>query len=160
MDEEEKTQESEETKEPEQKQEGGKPDAEKAAEKYRRQRDDARKQLSEFQEKLKGYEGSDETIKDLKAQIEKMRADAEEAARKAEYERVNTKRLAEAGCVDTEVALELLDENGDVDALKESKPYLFAAPKGKTGLKPEGASKREVDQQRADALLGYRRPKN
>lgn len=116
----------------------GGPDPAKAAEKYRAQRDEYAAKIAEYEERLKGYEGADETIKALKADLEKERRESEAKLKRSEFERVNGTRLAQAGCVDVEVALTLLDENGDVDALKGSKPYLFAKPQGSTGLKPAG----------------------
>ena len=94
----------------------GGPDAAKAAEGYRKQRDEARREMAKRQK-------------------------AESAAKEAEYRRVNSVRLIKEGCVDVEVALTLLDENGDVDTLKKEKPYLFgSASKGSTGLKPNGSA--------------------
>ena len=116
----------------------GGPDPAKAAEKYKAQRDDYAAKIAEYEERLKGYEGQDETIRALQADLEKTRKESEAKLKRSEFERVNGTRLAQAGCVDVEVALGLLDENGDVDALRESKPYLFAKPQGSTGFKPAG----------------------
>jgi len=123
---------------------GGKPDAAKAAEKYKAQRDEARQQIADLEKHLAEYEGTDEAIKKLQAELaatkEKAEADAKKAAadaKKAEADRVNSNRLTKAGCVDVDVALGLLDENGDVDKLMEQKPYLFTK-KGSTGLPPSG----------------------
>jgi predicted RNase H-like nuclease (RuvC/YqgF family) len=123
------------------------PNDEKASAKYRQQRDEARKALddqqkalSELQDKIKGLEASDTKVKELQEQIEHMNEQATEAKKQAEFARVNSARLATAGCVDVDLALKLLDENGDVDGLKDEKPYLFGTVKGSTGLKPVGAS--------------------
>ena len=118
--------------------EGGKPDAAKAAEKYRAQRDEERKRADALEEQIKNLKEKGD-IDAVMKQLEEQKAAAEKAEKKAERDRVNSARLAQAGCVDLEVALDLLDENGDVDSLKKAKPYLFAKPKGSTGHKPDGS---------------------
>ncbi|ACU94002.1 hypothetical protein Ccur_02750 [Cryptobacterium curtum DSM 15641] len=117
--------------------EGGKPDAAKAAEKYKAQRDEARQQIADLEKQMAEYKGNDEIITKLQADLKKTREEAEAQAKKAEADRVNSNRLTKAGCVDVDVALGLLDENGDVDKLMEQKPYLFTK-KGSTGLPPSG----------------------
>ena len=117
--------------------EGGKPDAAKAAEKYKAQRDEAREKIAAYEKQLAEYEGTDEAIKKLQAELAAAKEKAAADAKKAEADRVNSNRLTKAGCVDVDVALGLLDENGDVDKLMEQKPYLFTK-KGSTGLPPSG----------------------
>jgi predicted nucleic acid-binding Zn-ribbon protein len=139
--------------------ENGGPDAAKAAEKYRSQRDEQRKRADALEEQLKNLKAKGD-IDQVMQQLEEQRSEAEEAAKKAEADRVNSVRLAQAGCVDLEVALSLLDENGDVDALKESKPYLFnAKPKtGSTGFKPDGAAEGASEKlAKARKLAGIRK---
>ncbi len=134
----------------------GKPDAQKAYEQAKAQRDKYKEQVAELQEMIEGLSGKDEELKSLQAEIAKMKADSEAAAKKAEFARVNSARLAKEGCVDIEVALTLLDENGDVDALKEAKPYLFAK-KGSTGLPPAGApDDSEARRKKARAAAGLK----
>lgn len=120
------------------------PDARIAAEKYKTQRDEYKaqletkqKELDDISQRVKALEGDSEKVKELQAQLEAKDRESAEAAKKAEWDRVNTARLMKEGCVDVDVALGLLDDNGDVEALKESKPYLFAKT-GSTGLKPGG----------------------
>lgn len=128
----------------------GGPDASKAAEKYKQQRDEARTQLAEMQKRIEELSGSAEEVEKLKEELKAEREKAEQDAREAERNRVNGNRLVKEGCVDVDVALGLLDENGDVDKLKEEKPYLFTAQSGSTGLKPAGAAN---DEDEDDALL-------
>lgn len=134
----------------------GKPDKDIAYEKAKADRDKYKAQVAELQEKIQGLSGKDDELKGLQAEIEKMRADSEAAAKRAEFARVNSARLAKEGCVDIEVALTLLDENGDVEALKEAKPYLFAK-KGSTGLPPAGApDDSEARRKKARAAAGLK----
>ena len=135
----------------------GGPDDAKAADKYKAQRDEARQQLRDLQEQVKALEADKDKVSQLQSQIEQMQRDAEEAAKKAESDRVNSNRLVKAGCVDVEVALGLLDENGDVDKLKESKPYLFGAPKGSTGLPPAPSDDDKDEDALLDKAMGIRR---
>ena len=128
----------------------GVPDASRAAEKYKKQRDEARTQLEEMQKRIEELSGSAEEVEKLKEELKAEREKAEQDAREAERNRVNGNRLVKEGCVDVDVALGLLDENGDVDKLKEEKPYLFTAQSGSTGLKPAGAAN---DEDEDDALL-------
>lgn len=128
----------------------GGPDASKAAEKYKQQRDEARAKLDEMQKRIEELTGSADEVAKLQAELKETREKYAEEAKRAEYKRVNSNRLIKEGCVDVDVALGLLDENGDVDKLKEEKPYLFTAPKGSTGFKPNGAPNPNDDE---DALL-------
>lgn len=141
MDEESKTEATEEQKGP---------DAQKAAEKYRAQRDEARAELDKLKADIEALKGSDADVRkqaeSLQKQLEEERAKHDADMKAAEYRRVNTTRLAQAGCVDVDVALSLLDENGDVDKLKEAKPYLFRAA-GSTGWKPSTPSDAERDRE-------------
>lgn len=101
--------------------------------------------------------------RDLKAkddEIEKLRAQLDEAAKTKEGREELQKKLDEmkasmasekaayrleiAGCKNVKAAKALLDDyEGDVDKLKEACPYLFEEAKktGSTGLKPVGAAK-------------------
>lgn len=128
----------------------GGPDASKAAEKYKQQRDEARAKLDEMQKRVEELTGSADEVAKLQAELKETREKYAEEAKRAEYKRVNSNRLIKEGCVDVDVALGLLDENGDVDKLKEEKPYLFTAQSGSTGLKPAGAAN---DEDEDDALL-------
>lgn len=121
----------------------GSPDWERAADKYRAQRDEARKQAEEYQRQLDELNKKGD-IDDLKRELEAEREKSSQAAKKAEFDRVNIGRLAKEGCVDIDVALGLLDENGDVEGLKKAKPYLFQQP-GSTGLKPAGSPGKAFD---------------
>lgn len=121
------------------------PSWEKAAESYKQQRDESRKKVEELTKQLETMKSKGD-IDAFKAELEKTKAEAEQAAQKANRDRLNTVRLAQAGCVDIEVALTLIDEDGDVDALKESKPYLFGAKTGSTGFKPDGTTNNDDEQ--------------
>lgn len=126
-------------------QQNGGPDAQKAAEGYRQQRDEARAEVAKLQKQLEELQakGDPETYK---AQLEEAKKKAEQDAKQAEFRRVNSVRLIKEGCVDVDVALTLLDENGDVDALRDSKPWLFGSNnQGSTGFKPSGSAKGEFD---------------
>lgn len=101
--------------------------------------------------------------RDLKAkddEIEKLRAQLDEAAKTKEGREELQKKLDEmkasmasekaayrmeiAGCKNVKAAKALLDDyEGDVDKLKEACPYLFEEAKktGSTGLKPVGTAK-------------------
>lgn len=138
----------------------GKPDASKAAEKYKQQRDEANSKAKALQKQLDDLMAKGD-IEKLKAKYEADMEELEAKAKKAESDRVNATRLAAAGCIDIDVALELLDENGDVDALKKSKSYLFGtAALGSTGLKPDGAANdKESRLAEARKMAGVRKPK-
>ena len=117
----------------------GGPDAQKAADGYRKQRDEARAEIANLQKQLEALQAKGDPDA-LKAELEEAKTKAEADAKEAEFRRVNSVRLIKNGCVDVDVALTLLDENGDVDALKEAKPWLFGVVKqGSTGLKPAGS---------------------
>ena len=129
---------------PEPEETGKGPNAAIAAEKYRAQRDEYKgqleakqRELDDLSQRVKALEGDSEKVKELQAQLEAKDRESAEAAKKAEWDRVNTARLMKEGCVDVDVALGLLDDNGDVEALKKEKPYLFAKT-GSTGLRPGG----------------------
>jgi hypothetical protein len=113
--------------------------AEYAAKDYKEQRDKARADLEALQKRIADLEGNAKEVTDLKAQLEKEKADRAKEATDLEAKRVNTVRLTQAGCVDVDVALGLLNEHADVDKLKDEKPYLFGTkPTGSTGGKPGG----------------------
>lgn len=131
--------EQQEEQQQEEQQQGG-PDAAKAAEKYRQQRDEARTRAEDLERQIKAIKDKGD-IDEVMNALEEEKAKSAEAAKKADSDRVRVISLAKEGCIDLEVALGLLDESGDVEALKEAKPYLFEAPKkGATGLKPDGSS--------------------
>jgi hypothetical protein len=117
----------------------GGPDAALAAADYREQRDRARAELADLQKRIAELEGKPSEIEGLKAQLETEREARALEAAELEGKRVNTVRLTQAGCIDIDVALGLLNEHGDVDKLKEEKPYLFGAKQvGSTGVNPSG----------------------
>lgn len=136
-------------------QSAGGPDAKKAAEKYKAERDAARKETEELKQRIEKLEGNDAQIEQLKADLAKQKEEADAKLKKAERDRVNTSRLAKEGCIDTEVALTLLDENGDVDKLKEEKPYLFKEQQsGSTGKNSTSPSDHETRLKRARKAAG------
>lgn len=103
------------------------------------------KRIRELEERLEAATGGQKTAEDRIAAIEKQLADmeAERDAAKADA------ALTAAGCIDCELgraALAALD--GDVDALKQQKPYLFRQPAqpGSTGGRPAGAPKLTKEQ--------------
>ena len=133
------TDEEQETEASDDENEGALAGAKANAERYKQQRDDANKHLKELEDQVAGLKGKDEEVEALKKQIEDEKTAYAEKEGKLEGARVNTARLAQAGCIDIEVALPLLNEHGDVEALKKSKPYLFQQT-GSTGGKPAGVS--------------------
>lgn len=97
------------------------------------------KRIKELEEQLEAAAGGKKTAEDRIGAIEKQLADmeAERDAAKADA------ALTAAGCIDCELARPALAAlGGDVDALKEQKPYLFkaagAVPPASTGGKPAG----------------------
>ena len=135
----------------------GGPDWQKAAEQYRQQRDEERTKAANLQKQLDDLNAKGD-IDALKAQLQEQQRQAEEAANKAERDRINIGRLAKEGCIDIDVALSLLDENGDVEALKQSKPYLFGSVStGSTGFKPSGSASGAFDA--IDKAMGLEPPK-
>jgi hypothetical protein len=139
----------------------GKPDAAKASEAYKQQRDEARAKHEALEKRIAELEVKDQTVKDLQTQLETEKAERAKEAKNLEAKRVNTLRLTQAGCIDPDVALGLLNEHGDVEKLKEEKPYLFGAekPKGSTGLKPDGTSTDDAERERVRKLLGRNKNK-
>ena len=129
-----------------------KPNSAIAAEKYKKQRDTERERVKELEERIKAITDKGDIDEVLKA-LKDEKAHSEELAKQAESDRVNTSRLAQAGCVDIEVALMLLDENGDVDALKKAKPYLFKPQAGTTGFKSGNAPKNTSIDEKLDKIF-------
>ena len=107
-------------------------------------------QIAERDERIKELETrvadaakTAETAEQLKSQIEELKAQGE--SDRIEFE------LKLAGCRNVKAARAVLDDHaGDVSALKEAEPWLFAdaTPKqaGKTGLPNAGAAK-DADRQ-------------
>lgn len=98
------------------------------------------KRIKELEEQLEAATGGQKTAEERIASIERQLKSMEEERDAAKADSV----LAAAGCIDLDLgraALAALD--GDVDALKEAKPYLFkqagATPPASTGGKPAGA---------------------
>lgn len=97
------------------------------------------KRIKELEEQLAeatgGQKTAEERIGEIEARLKAM-ADERDAA-KADA------ALTAAGCIDCELARPALASlDGDVDALKEQKPYLFRrdpVPPASTGGKPAGA---------------------
>ena len=101
-------------------------------------------QIAERDERIKALEAqvadaakTAETAEQLKSQIEELRAQGE--SDRIEFE------LRLAGCRNVKAARAVLDDHGgDVSALKEAEPWMFAdSPKqqiGKTGLSNAGAA--------------------
>ena len=101
-------------------------------------------QIAERDKRIKALEAqvadaakTAETAEQLKSQIEELRAQGE--SDRVEFE------LRLAGCRNVKAARAVLDDHGgDVEALKEAEPWMFAdAPKqqsGKTGLPNAGTS--------------------
>lgn len=135
----------------------GGPDWQKAADNYRRQRDEEREKAASLKKQLDDLNAKGD-IDELRKLLEEQQNQAKEAANKAEKDRINIGRLAKEGCIDIDVALSLLDENGDVEALKESKPYLFGTvQKGSTGLPPKGSAGSKFAD--LDKAMGLKPPK-
>lgn len=93
--------------------------------------------IAELEGKLEEAAKTEEGRADLKAEIDKLRAEQDEER--------TAHKLEMSGCVDVKAAkARLADFDGDVAKLKESCPYLFEGkPKqtGSTGKPPAGASK-------------------
>ena len=96
------------------------------------------KRIRELEEQLEAATGSQKTVEERIASIERQLKATEEERDAAKADSV----LAAAGCIDLELgraALASLD--GDVDKLREAKPYLFGGqgpdPRS-TGGKPDG----------------------
>ena len=96
------------------------------------------KRIKELEEQLAAATGGQKTAEERIAGIEEQlkAMEAERDAAKADA------RLTEAGCIDCELGRAALASfDGDVDKLKEAKPYLFKAngpePRS-TGGKPDG----------------------
>ena len=93
--------------------------------------------IAELEGKLDEAAKTEEGRADLKAEIDKLRAE--------QAEERTAHKLEMSGCVDVKAAkARLADFDGDVAKLKESCPYLFGEkPKqtGSTGKPPAGASK-------------------
>lgn len=93
--------------------------------------------IAELEGKLEEAAKTEEGRTDLKAEIDKLRAE--------QAEERTAHKLEMSGCVDMKAAkARLADFDGDVAKLKESCPYLFEEkPKqtGSTGKPPAGASK-------------------
>lgn len=97
------------------------------------------RRIRELEEQLAAATGGQRTAEERIASIEKQLKSMEEERDAAKADSV----LTAAGCIDLDLgraALAALD--GDVDALKEAKPYLFkepSAPPASTGGRPAGA---------------------
>lgn len=93
--------------------------------------------IAELEGRLEEAAKTEEGRADLKAEIDKLRAE--------QAEERTAHKLEMSGCVDVKAAkARLADFDGDVEKLKESCPYLFEEkPKqtGSTGKPPAGASK-------------------
>lgn len=120
--------------------------------KERHDREIAKKdaRIAELETRLDEAAKTEEGRADLKAEIDKLRAEQAE-------ERLAHK-LEMAGCVDVKAAKARLDDfGGDVTKLKAECPYLFQAEKkkGATGLEPKGPSTGLDD--KIDAAMGVKR---
>lgn len=98
------------------------------------------KRIKELEEQLEAATGGQKTAEDRIATIEKQLKAMEEERDAAKADSV----LTAAGCIDLELGRAALDAfGGDVEKLKEAKPYLFekegAVPPASTGGKPAGA---------------------
>ena len=95
--------------------------------------------IKELTDKLDESAKTEKARADLKADIEKVRAEIDE-------ERTAWK-LEKAGCRNVKAAKALLDDyEGDVGKLKAECPYLFDEKQtGSTGKKPEGAAGGDED---------------
>jgi hypothetical protein len=120
----------------------GAPDAAKAAEKYRRQRDDAQGKLKDLQTQVRELEeGNSGRLAELQRQVEEQARALEDEKATNALQKLQTMGLLAAGCVDVDVGLSLLGKDGDVDELKDAKPYLFKPVlTGSTGAAPTGAA--------------------
>lgn len=139
--------------------EGGKPQDPQSANIHKLERDVANrdKRIKELEEQLEEATGGKKTADDRLAEVEKqLKAIAEERdAAKADS------KLTAAGCIDCELGRAALASfDGDVDALKEAKPYLFeqkrTAP-ASTGGKPAGGAPKMTKQQILDVKDGGER---
>lgn len=104
------------------------------------------RRIRELEEQLAAATGGQKTAEERIAAIEGQLKAMEEERDAAKADSV----LTAAGCIDLDLgraALAALD--GDVDRLKEAKPYLFrqaATPPASTGGKPAGAPKMTREQ--------------
>ena len=97
------------------------------------------KRIKELEEQLEAATGGQKTAEERIASIEEQLKAMEEERDAAKADSV----LAAAGCIDLDLgrtALASLD--GDVEKLKESKPYLFGVKQkpGSTGGSPDGSA--------------------
>ena len=91
--------------------------------------------IAELEGKLEEAAKTEEGRADLKAEIDKLRAE--------QAEERTAHKLEMSGCVDVKAAkARLADFDGDVAKLNEECPYLFGKDKqtGTTGKKPEGTA--------------------
>lgn len=120
-------------------------------------------------------ERHDKEVAELTAEIEKLKAEAKEAAETKEGQKAMEKKVADleskledqkvshalemAGCKNEKAAKALLDDyDGDVSKLKAECPYLFedGKPRGKTGGKPAGSVGKSIDD-KIDAAFGVKK---
>lgn len=119
-------------------------------EKYQRDMRAKDEKIAELQAQLDEASKTEQGRANLKAEMDKLRAEMEE-------ERVSHKLELE-GCRNLKAAKALLDDyDGDVSKLKEDCPYLFSDGKktGTTGLKPDGDAGKELDE-RIDRAFGIK----
>lgn len=105
--------------------------------------------IAELEGKLDEAAKTEEGRADLKAEIDKLRAE--------QAEERTAHKLEMAGCVDVKAAkARLSDFDGDVAKLKAECPYLFQTEKkkGSTGLDPKGPSTGLDD--KIDAAMGVK----
>ena len=105
--------------------------------------------IAELEGRLDEAAKTEEGRADLKAEIDKLRAE--------QAEERTAHKLEMAGCVDVKAAkARLADFDGDAAKLKAECPYLFQAEKkkGSTGLDPKGPSTGLDD--KIDAAMGVK----
>ena len=112
-----------------------------SAQKYKKQRDDARSEIAQLQEQISSLKGESEELNKLKQQV-KEQQDAITAEKQAAIlVKAKSVVLAQAGCVDIDGAIKLWDDDSEIDDFKKAKPYLFKQSQpGSTGAAPAGAA--------------------
>lgn len=118
--------------------------------KYERDLAQRDQKIAELQAKLDKAAEDAAALAEVKAEINQVKQDAADERQNWELEK--------AGCRDIETAKAVIaNYQGDVQALKDAKPWLFEGdkPKGTTGLKPVGTpDDAEVRLAKARKMMG------
>lgn len=102
--------------------------------KYERDLAERDSKIADLEAKLAKAANDAQALADLRAEIDQVKQNTADERQSWELEKL--------GCRDIETAKAVIGNyQGDVQALKDAKPWLFESdkPKGTTGLKPTGA---------------------